>query len=58
MTNDICELNVNDLDTVSGGLQDNPFKDAENQRAAASTQGQGTVGGSIGDCYVHGQPMF
>jgi hypothetical protein len=42
------ELNIHELDTVCGGLQDNPFKDAENQRAAASTGATGTVGGSIG----------
>jgi len=48
MNNDIHELNINELGTVSGGLQDNPWEDQANQRAAASTGATGTVGGSIG----------
>jgi bacteriocin-like protein len=42
------ELNINELDAVSGGLQRIPAKDAANQRSAAQNDGSHTVGGSIG----------
>ena len=48
MRNIIIELNTEDLDAVSGGLPDNPFKDAENQRVAANNGATNhTIGGSI-----------
>jgi bacteriocin-like protein len=49
MTNETRELNINELDAVSGGLQRNPWKDAENQRIAAQNSGSNTVGGSLTD---------
>jgi hypothetical protein len=43
------ELSIGDLNTVSGGLQRNPWKDAENQRIATQNSGSNTVGGSLAD---------
>jgi hypothetical protein len=43
------ELNLNELDAVSGGLQRNPYRDPINQQEAAGISGgSNTVGGSIG----------
>jgi hypothetical protein len=48
MTYETGELNIDELDTVSGGLQRNPWMDAENQRIANQNKGSG-FGASIGD---------
>jgi bacteriocin-like protein len=50
------ELNINELDAVSGGLHRIPPKDAANQRSAAQDDGP-TVGGSIGrpTCWLGGR---
>jgi hypothetical protein len=42
------ELNISELDAVSGGLQRNPWMDAENQRIADQNKGTG-FGATIGD---------
>jgi hypothetical protein len=42
------ELEINELNAVSGGLQRNPWMDAENQRIANQNKGTG-FGASIGD---------
>jgi hypothetical protein len=41
------ELNISELDAASGGLQRNPWKDAENQRIAAQNSDPNTFGGSL-----------
>ncbi len=47
--NNNFELNLNELDIVSGGLQDNKYSDQEYQRAAQQNGGSNTVGGSLTD---------
>ena len=37
------------LDLVVGGIWDNPYQDAANQRRAAANSADGTFGGSIGN---------
>jgi hypothetical protein len=41
------ELNIIELNTVSGGLQRNPFMDAINQQLAAQNNDSNTFGGSL-----------
>jgi hypothetical protein len=41
------ELNMHELDLVSGGLRRQPDKDRANQAAANRNDGSNTVGGSI-----------
>jgi hypothetical protein len=41
------ELNLHELDAVSGGLRRQPDKDRANQAAANRNDGSDTVGGSI-----------
>jgi bacteriocin-like protein len=41
------ELNINELDAVSGGLQRNPWMDATNQQHAAQDNDPNTFGGSL-----------
>ena len=48
MTETLCELDIDKLDAVSGGLQRNPWMDAENQRIADQNKGTG-FGATIGD---------
>jgi hypothetical protein len=52
------KLTDTELEIISGGVRDNPYADALNQLAANRNKAQGTVGGSIGDPYVNGQPVF
>ena len=49
------KLNVSELDTVSGGLQRNPWSDATNQRIADQNKGQG-FGATIGNQLVGPAP--
>jgi hypothetical protein len=48
------ELNISELDAVSGGLQRNPAKDAENQRSADQSKADGTFGGSTLNAQLSG----
>jgi hypothetical protein len=48
------ELRMNELDNVAGGMPDNPYEDAANQRNAAHNGADGTFGGSIGGTLVGG----
>jgi hypothetical protein len=57
MEREITLLSDSELDDVAGGVRDNPFQDAANQRTANFNKAQGTLGGSIGDPYVNGQPI-
>jgi hypothetical protein len=41
-------LSIHELDTVAGGMKDNPYEDKANQRNAAQHGAGGTFGGSIG----------
>jgi hypothetical protein len=45
-----------ELDLVSGGVRDNPWSDANNQRIAALNGAEGTFGGSISHQLVGGGP--
>jgi hypothetical protein len=56
MTNNVQVLSAVDLDLVSGGVRDNPWSDANNQRIAAQNGAEGTFGGSIGHQLVGGGP--
>jgi hypothetical protein len=58
MAQEINLLSDDELDVVAGGVRDNPFQDAANQRQANFNKAEGTLGGSIGDPYVGGQPIF
>ena len=49
MTHATRELNLNELDAVSGGLRRQPDKDRANQAAANRNDGSNTVGGSLTD---------
>ena len=49
MTHEIRELNLNELDAVSGGLRRQPDKDRANQAAANRNDGSNTFGGSLTD---------
>jgi hypothetical protein len=42
MTNNVQVLNEADLDLVSGGVRDNPWSDANNQRIAQENGAEGT----------------
>ncbi len=42
-------LNEAELDLVSGGVRDDPWQDAANQRQAAANGANGTFGGSLGN---------
>ncbi len=46
------ELKLNELDTISGGLARNPYRDNWNQQEANLDKGGDTVGGSIGGTLV------
>jgi hypothetical protein len=48
LNNDIRELNIDELDAVSGGLRDIPDKDRFNQAMSNGNKGTG-FGGSIVD---------
>jgi hypothetical protein len=56
MTNNVQVLNEADLDLVSGGVRDNPWSDANNQRIAQENGAEGTFGGSISHQLVGGGP--
>jgi len=58
MDKDTRLLSDEALEAVAGGVRDNPFQDAANQRQANFNKAQDTIGGSIGDPYVNGQPIF
>ena len=45
-------LSEAELNKVSGGIWDNPYQDATNQRRAAANGADGTLGGSLLDAYV------
>jgi hypothetical protein len=51
-------LSKAEFEVVAGGVRDNPYLDHLNQVAAKQNEAQGTLGGSIGDPYVNGQPIF
>ena len=50
------ELSICELDTVAGGMKDNPLEDKANQRNAAQHGAGGTFGGSIGGILI-GPPI-
>jgi bacteriocin-like protein len=47
MTHETHELNINELDAVSGGLRRIPDEDRFNQALANANKADGTVGGSL-----------
>jgi hypothetical protein len=49
MMNEIRELSDVSLELASGGVRDNPYSDANNQRIAAANGANGTLGGSLSD---------
>jgi bacteriocin-like protein len=49
MNHETRELNINELDAVSGGLRRQPDKDRFNQGIANSNKADGTVGSSLAD---------
>jgi hypothetical protein len=49
LNNETRELNINELDTVAGGLQRIPTLDASYQQQAAQNGASNTVGGSLTD---------
>jgi hypothetical protein len=54
MTNSDRTLNDAELDSVSGGVRDNPWSDYQNQQLAAQNQAAGTFGGDIGGPLMSG----
>jgi hypothetical protein len=56
MSNSNSILSEAELDLVSGGVRDNPWSDANNQRIAQENGAEGTFGGSLSHQLVGGGP--
>ena len=56
MNSDSRTLSEAELDLISGGMRDNPFADAQNQRNAKENGAEGTFGGNLGHQLVGDGP--